>query len=546
MFGFNPLITALWLPQGIRKGIVRYFLRRRLHSGESNLPADLRRETPGLYNAAVSLGIPLPSLVVGIIDGWGMDGSDNQSENPFNAFAVANTPVLDGLWKDPHHLTTKLHPTGPNLRAVVSDHQGSTDIGHPLVGTSNQGITAQGAILGSIAAKTFEKNPAYVEAIKRVKQRQESGEKDASLFIGGLLSDKGVHHYDRQFHELLRLAKAAGLKDNVYVHAFADGRDTYGWESVVDYLDRLQEVIGEVGVGQVALVAGRVYLERSGDYGPTRKLYDVLVNGKPIVNEKVPVASAVAEPGNLREKLVEIRDALKAIGRNEQFFPSIGVLGTDGKPITVRRGDTFIWSDFRPDRSRQLIQALVADRRNPALHQVKDPAALRDNFLKNFGDVPLLEDLHVVATWPYYPEMPDTVPVAFHNAKVQHNLYSELAEKGYRILAITESQKESYLIDAVQGYDGKVYEHVEKLIFPSYKPEEIREHPGCRSSEIADGVGQKMGAAEYDILLFNIPPPDLVSHELEDEVSFQNAIKAIEATDRAVGQVLEGLRRAGG
>ena len=46
------------------------------------------------------------------------------------------------------------------------------------------------------------------------------------LHILGLLSDGGIHSHQRHLYALLELCKRKGLDNNIFVHAFLDGRDT--------------------------------------------------------------------------------------------------------------------------------------------------------------------------------------------------------------------------------------------------------------------------------------------------------------------------------
>ena len=58
-------------------------------------------------------------------------------------------------------------------------------------------------------------------------------------FVVGLLSDGGVHSHNSHLYGLLEMAKKNGL-ENVYVHAFLDGRDTPP-ASGKDYVQQLED-----------------------------------------------------------------------------------------------------------------------------------------------------------------------------------------------------------------------------------------------------------------------------------------------------------------
>ena len=73
----------------------------------------------------------------------------------------------------------------------------------------------------------------------------------SNLHIMGLLSDGGVHSHIRHLYALLELAKRKGI-ENVYVHAFLDGRDTPP-ASAEGYITKLEEKIFHLYFLQIRL-----------------------------------------------------------------------------------------------------------------------------------------------------------------------------------------------------------------------------------------------------------------------------------------------------
>jgi 2,3-bisphosphoglycerate-independent phosphoglycerate mutase len=74
------------------------------------------------------------------------------------------------------------------------------------------------------------------------------------------------------------MAKAGGVSD-VYLHLIFDGRSTEPG-SAPDLLEKLERQVDEIGVGRIVSGVGRgIALDRDGDYGKTRKAYDLLVSG---------------------------------------------------------------------------------------------------------------------------------------------------------------------------------------------------------------------------------------------------------------------------
>jgi 2,3-bisphosphoglycerate-independent phosphoglycerate mutase len=75
------------------------------------------------------------------------------------------------------------------------------------------------------------------------------------------------------------MAKEHGLKD-VYLHMILDGRSTEPGSAPL-LLEKLQDKINEIGIGQVVSAIGRgIALDRDGNYGKTQRAYEAFVYGK--------------------------------------------------------------------------------------------------------------------------------------------------------------------------------------------------------------------------------------------------------------------------
>ena len=95
----------------------------------------------------------------------------------------------------------------------------------------------------------------------------------------GLVSDGGVHSHNTHIYGLLELAKRQGI-EKVYVHCFLDGRDTPP-ASGKEYVEELEAKMKEIGVGEVATVAGRYYaMDRDNRWDRVEKAYRALVDGE--------------------------------------------------------------------------------------------------------------------------------------------------------------------------------------------------------------------------------------------------------------------------
>ena len=181
--------------------------------------------------------------VLMILDGYGLN-----ERHDANAVYEANTPVMDKLMAE--YPFVKGNASG--LAVGLPDGQmGNSEVGHMNMGAGRIVYQELTRITKEIQDGDFFKNEALLAAVKNAK------ENNSALHFMGLLSDGGVHSHITHLFGLLELAKREGL-EKVYVHCFLDGRDTPP-ASGKGYVEELQTKMKEIGVGEIATVAGRYY-----------------------------------------------------------------------------------------------------------------------------------------------------------------------------------------------------------------------------------------------------------------------------------------------
>ena len=199
-----------------------------------------------------------------ILDGYGLN---KEGEN--NAISAKTSPyVLDLMKKYP---TTSLDASGMAV-GLPDGQMGNSEVGHLNIGAGRIVYQELTRITKSINDGDFFENAAFLKACKNAK---ENGKK---LHIFGLLSDGGVHSHLSHIFALIEMAKRQGL-DNVYLHAFLDGRDvspTSGKQFIaetVQYMDK-------IGFGKIATISGRFYaMDRDNIWERVDKAYKAMVDG---------------------------------------------------------------------------------------------------------------------------------------------------------------------------------------------------------------------------------------------------------------------------
>ena len=430
--------------------------------------------------------------VLMILDGYGLN------ENPEgNAIAMAKTPVMDGLMKD--YPFVKGNASG--LAVGLPDGQmGNSEVGHMNMGAGRIVYQELTRITKEIQDGDFFENEALVKAVENAKA------KNSALHLFGLVSDGGVHSHNTHIYGLLELAKRHGL-EKVYVHCFLDGRDTPP-TSGKDFVQELTDKMQEIGVGEVASVMGRYYaMDRDNRWDRVEKAYLALTRGEG--NEAADGVSAIA--------------ASYAEGVNDEFvLPA--VVKKDGKPVaTIQDGDSVIFFNFRPDRAREISRAFCCD---------------------EFDGFPREKRLDL--TYVCFTEYDATIPnklVAFHKVEL-HNTFGEyLAAHDMTQVRIAETEKYAHVTFFFNGGVEAPYEGEDRKVIPS--PKDVPTYdlkPQMSAPEVADECKARIESGKYDVIILNFANCDMVGHT----GVFDSAVKAVEAVDAAVNEVVTAVLNAGG
>lgn len=430
-------------------------------------------------------------IVLLILDGWGIGQDDAH-----NAIMLADTPHIDNL------LAT--YPNGPIGAAgehigLEAGHQGSTEMGHLIISAGRNVLLAQMQVKKAIREGSVHTNPAILDAVRLAKER------GSRLHLMGLLSDAGVHSYDTMCHELLRLAANEGLtNEHVFVHIFSDGRDTPP-ESLPQHVERLETVLNETGVGQIASVQGRYWaMDRDHRWERIEKAYELLVLGRGVRNAD-----------SIEDAITQARAANET---DEFISPTQIVAGSE-----IQDGDVVINFNYRVDREIEITKALIEPR-----FEAFTRAEVRE--------------FHYVAMLPYYEGMP--APTAFEREelKMKNILPEVLAKRGYKQFRVTETEKWVYVTKIFNGMREGEFAGEERLLIPSDKVETFDLAPDMQAEPIGQAIADALRGGKHDLIVSNICNADMLGHTGNKEA----AIIGCQAIDRAIGIIMEALQEVNG
>ena len=225
--------------------------------------------------------------------------------------------------------------------------------------------------------------------------------------------------------------------------------------------------------------------------------------------ERTELARAAMVDG-VGEHAASAADAVEAsyaAGLTDEFIKPI-VLGDAG--LRIARGDPLVFFNFRPDRARQMCHAL-------------EPV------------------LGLLVTMTRYDDSLDA-RVAFDTAPLLGTLADALEAADIRQLHVAETEKYAHVTYFFDGgreerHDGEDWELVaSRRDVPTYDFA-----PEMSAAGVAQRVADRLPDG-YDFVIVNLANPDMVGHS----GVLAAVVKAIEASDAALGVIIAAVERAGG
>ena len=434
-----------------------------------------------------------PTKALIILDGFGM-----REEVFGNAVKQAHTPNFDAYWKKYPHACMRASGTAVGL---PEGQMGNSEVGHLNIGAGRIVYQSLTRIQVAIEDGTFFNNNAFVHAMKQAKKNKKS------VHLLGLLSDGGVHSHIDHLIALLELAKQLDV-ENVYIHPFLDGRDV-GPATARRYLDQLEAEIKRIGVGDIATISGRYFaMDRDERWERVQKAYDAIMKG---------VGPTFHSPSEVIEK------AYDAHIYDEFIVPSV-MIDEENKPIgLVENGDAMIFYNFRPDRARQLSEAIT----NPNFNAFDRGEA---------GDYmyPFVMMMH------YSNQV--IGDIAFKPVELRKTIGEVLADEQRTQLRIAETEKYPHVTYFMNGGQEEPFSGEKRLLIDSPKVATYDLQPEMSAYELTDRLIDQIDGNIHDAIILNFANPDMVGHS----GMLEPTIKAIEAVDSCLGRIIDKLISIGG
>src|SRR4030067_280188 len=175
-------------------------------------------------------------LILMILDGYGLNPDPKG-----NAVAMAKKPNLDRIFSTYPYTTIKTSGLDVGL---PEGQMGNSEVGHLNIGAGRIVYQDISRIDKAIKEGSFFQNRALLSALRYARDNKKA------LHLMGLVSDGGVHSSLNPLYALLEMCKREKAEE-VYIHAYLDGRDTSPTAGV-NYVRQVLDKMAETGVGKIA------------------------------------------------------------------------------------------------------------------------------------------------------------------------------------------------------------------------------------------------------------------------------------------------------
>lgn len=425
--------------------------------------------------------------ILAILDGWGLGMNPDVS-----AIDKANTPFIDNCLKNFSHTTLEASGLAVGLPA---GQMGNSEVGHMNLGAGR--VVYQNLVKLNMAVEngSLGQQKVIQDAFDYAKKENKK------IHFIGLVSNGGVHSHINHLKGLLTAAHEFGLNENVFVHAFTDGRDCDPL-SGKGFIEELQDHMGKT-VGKLATVVGRYYaMDRDKRWERVKLAYDAMVEG-------------VGEQST--DALASIQKSYDNHVTDEFIKPIIMIDSTQtGNVVPIAKitdQDVVICFNFRTDRGREITEVL-SQKDFPEFFMRKLPLyyVTLTNYDKTFQNV------HVV-----------------FDEEVLHETMGEILEKNHKTqIRIAETEKYPHVTFFFSGGREAEFVGEKRLLCPS--PKDVPTYdlkPEMSAYDITNAIVPELENETAEFICLNFANTDMVGHT----GVFEAAVKAAETVDQCIEKV---------
>jgi len=429
-------------------------------------------------------------VILVILDGWGLSNSTQGN--------VLKTTILPTFEKLNNFFPmTTLQASGISV-GLPWGECGNSEVGHITLGAGKIIYQNLPRISLAIQDGSFSKNKTLLGIFQKTLANK------SRLHLMGLVGTGSVHSYLDHIFALVEMAKEQGI-ENIFIHAFTDGRDsapTSGVNTIQDMKNKLENL----GVGKIATVCGRNWaMDRNNNWDRIEKAYLMLTEGK---------GEQIEDP------IKYLQDSYVKGVTDEYLEP--GVINEGGKPVAlIENNDSVIFFNFREDRARELTAAFTV----PGFEKF-----LRKKQLK----------LEFATMTEYEKDLP--VDVIFSKEEIHNGLGEVLSTNKKKQFRISETEKYAHVTYFFNGGKEDPWPDEDRVLIPSPSVSKFDESPEMSSPKITEKILEAIEQKKYDFILVNYANADMVGHTGNEKA----CIEAVKSLDKSMSLIIPAVLKVGG
>lgn len=420
---------------------------------------------------------PTTKVILCVLDGWGF-----REQTTDNAVALAATPVFDQLWA--HQPRGLLQASGAAV-GLPEGQIGNSEVGHLNLGAGRVVLQDLPMIDQALATHQLEDHPLINHLVIKLHNSQ------GRCHLLGLVSPGGVHAHQEHIAALARLLITRQIP--VVVHLFTDGRDVAPQSA----LQQVSDFVAQTQGVQFGTVSGRYYaMDRDHRWQRTVQAYQAIACG---------------QGQRFQNPLAVIEQSYDA-GITDEFIVPAVIDPYAG----VADGDALLMANFRADRVRQLLTALV----DPDFTMFTRPR------LPNWSVA--------LGMKPYSEQLSQFMKALFQSPILSHGLGEVIAAASWHQLRLAETEKYPHVTFFFNG-GGETHRPVEQhIMVPSPKVATYDLQPDMSANAVTEQLLAAMADQRFDFILANYANPDMVGHT----GNLSAAIKAVAVVDKCLGKIV--------
>ena len=426
-----------------------------------------------------------------------LDGFGHRLETEHNAIALASTPTWDRFIAQRPH--TLISGSGLDV-GLPAGQMGNSEVGHMNLGSGRVVYQDFTRINRAIETGEFAANPAFTEAFDTVHKN------DGALHVMGLLSPGGVHSHEDQIFDLIRAAADAGVQE-VYLHAFLDGRDTPP-RSAMASLQAAEDLFDELGCGRMLSLCGRYFaMDRDNNWDRQARAYNLLARGE--------------APFHAQSAILALQAAYDR-EENDEFVQPTALHNPEQAPRGIGSKDSVIFMNFRADRARQLTRTMS------------------EEGFTGFERRSFVAPASFTTLTRYADNIP--LPCAFAPEELHNTLGEYLQNKNKRQLRIAETEKYAHVTFFFSGGREEPFDGEKRILIPSPNVATYDLQPEMSAKKVTDQLVEAIQGGDFDVVVCNYANGDMVGHSGK----LGPAIKAVETLDACLARLEAAIEAVSG